>query len=201
MSRAMGKLGLVMIAGLAVVGCGKQDDKGGGGAAAKPVDVAAVNALVPASLKDKLVFEQQTIVEERGHSKTTYTVAAPKGWKQEMKSFAKLEAPDDLGFMTSFDVGTNCDGECQPKDWASTVDKVYSSYLKSKVIKDQKSANARTIIASSDTTTLVVVATWREGDKSYSHCGGTLDNDKIKDVKEVALAFEKACESVSVSEE
>jgi hypothetical protein len=191
----MTKLGLVLISVAALTACG---GKKTGGANAKPLDVAGVNALVPAAFKDKIVFEKREIVEKRGsHSKRTYTVAAPKGWKQDMDSFASLKPDKDMGFMTSFKVGTNCDGECKPKDWAATVEHVYESYLKGKPIKDVKTATSRTIIAESGDLTAVVIATWEDGAKEYNDCGATLE----KDVKELAPAFEKACESVSVSED
>ncbi len=190
----MTKLGLVLISVAALTACGGKK-KGGGDA--KPLDLAAVNALVPASLKDKVVFEKREIVEKRGRHSKTYTVAAPKGWKQDMDSFAKLKPDTDMGFMTSFKVGTNCDGECKPKDWGATIEHVYESYLKGKPIKDVKTATSRTIIAESGDTTAVVVASWEDGAKEYNDCGATLE----KEAKELAAAFEKACESVSVSED
>lgn len=191
-------LGIIAVATLA---CGGKKDEGaagggGGGGGGKKIDVAAVNALVPADLKDKLVFEERTIVEERGRSSTKYTVAAPKGWTQDMKSFASLKPDKDMGFMTKFDVGTNCDGACEPKDWAKVVEKVYSSYLGGKVIKDVKGANSRALIAESGGMTIVLNASWTDGAKEYSACTATLE----KEVAAAAPAFEKACEVVNVSE-
>ena len=56
----------------------------GGGSKSPPaakIDAAAVNALVPAALQGKLVFEEKSVDEERGRrSKTVYTLAAPKTW-------------------------------------------------------------------------------------------------------------------------
>ena len=191
----MNRLGLVVVSIAALAACGSKK-KGGGDA--KPIDVAAVNALVPASLKDKVVFEQRDIVEKRGKHGTKYTVAAPKGWKQDMESFANLKPDKDgMGFMTKFEVGTNCDGECTSKDWAATVEKVYASYLKGTVTKDVKGTNSRTIVAKSGDTTLVVRAWWADGDKEYFHCGATLEQE----VAELAPAVEKACESVTVTED
>ena len=191
----MNKLGLVVLV-IAAVACGGKKKSGGGDS--KPLDVAAVNALVPASLKDKVVFEKRDIVEKRGRHNRTYTVAAPKGWKQDMDSFASLKPDKEgMGFMTSFKVGTNCDGECTSKDWAATVEHVYASYLKGKVLKDVKGRNSRTIIAEAGDDTAVVVATWEDGAKEYSDCGATLE----KEVKDLAPAIEKACESVSVSDD
>jgi hypothetical protein len=189
----MTKLALLVIA-TSLVACGSKK-KGGGDD--KPIDVAAVNALVPASLKDKVVFEQRDIIEKRGKHGTKYTVAAPKGWKQDMESFANLKPDKDgMGFMTKFEVGTNCDGECTAKDWAATVEKVYASYLKG-ATKDVKGTNSRTIVGTSGDMTLVVRAWWSEGDKEYFHCGATLE----KEVAELAAAVEKACESITVSED
>lgn len=181
---------LALMIAVAALGCGKKSST-----PAKPLDVAAVNALVPASLKDKITFEKTDIVEERGRSAKTYTVAAPKGWKQEMKGFASLKPPRELGFMTDFEVGTNCDGACESKPWAEVIDKVYASYLKGKVIKDVKGKTSRTLIAESGDMTVVVVAWWDEGDRQYTHCGATLATE----VKDLAPAVEKACESVTIS--
>ena len=191
----MNKLGLVLIA-VAALGCGSK--KSGGGAEAKPLDINAVNALVPTELKGKVLFEKRDIVEKRGRSKTTYTVAAPQGWKQDMDSFASLKPDKEgMGFMTKFDVGTNCDGECTAKEWDKVIDKVYASHLKGKVIKDEKGKNSRKIIAESGDMTVVVVASWADGDKQYQSCGATLE----KEVAGLAAAVEKACESVTVSED
>jgi len=192
----MNKLGLVIISVSLIGACGGKKKSGGGDS--KPLDVAAVNALVPASLKDKVTFEKRDIAEKRGRHSKTYTLAAPKGWKQDMDSFASLKPDKDgMGFMTSFKVGTNCDGDCKAKDWAATVEKVYDSYLKGKVIKDVKGKNSRTIIAESGDMTAVVVASWEDGASEYSDCGATLE----KEVKDLAPAVEKACESVTVSED
>lgn len=189
--------GFIIVAAIALgaLGCGK-GDKRAGSVAASAIDVDAVNALVPAELKDKLVFEKRDIVEERGRSATTYTVAAPKGWTQDMKSFATLK-PEGGGFMVEFEVGTNCDGACEPKDWEKVVEKVYRSYLEGKVIKDEKAKGRRTIISEgSDGQYLnLIVAAWNDGDKNYATCGATLDGD----LKAAAPAFEKACQAVAVS--
>ncbi|MDX2090476.1 MAG: hypothetical protein SFX73_21640 [Kofleriaceae bacterium] len=192
----MTRVGFVVVA-LAAVACGKGDKQGG--ATAKPADVAGVNALIPAALKDKFVFEETTLVEKRGSRKTLYKVVAPKGWKQEMESLVRLKPPTDMGFMTGFNVGTNCDGTCTPKDWAAVVDKQVKRFDKeSKLLKDEKGPNNRTVIAeASSGTTLVLVASWKDGDREYLHCGGTLE----KEVKEAAPAFVKACESLTVTEE
>ena len=182
--------------------CGKKDGGGGGGAPAVALDVAGVNALVPAALKDKLVFEKRDIPDESSKKPTTWTLAAPKGWEQKMKMFAKVRPPDaaNLGFMTDFGVSSNCDGSCEAKDWAATADKVNFAQYKSngsKIEKDEKGANDRTMIASTDDRRFVVYAWWKPGDKRYYYCTASLE----KPVMDAAPAFEKACKAVSVSGE
>src|SRR5687767_4145936 len=141
----MKKLALLLLA----AACGS--DKAAAPPAAK-IDVAAVNALVPAELKDKLVFEQRDVVEERGkRSKTTYTLAAPKGWEQgDMKMFASLKPKTGFGNMTDISVGSNCDGTCEAKDWAKTSEKVNFAQFRGegwKIIKDDLQKTSHLMIA------------------------------------------------------
>jgi hypothetical protein len=192
------KFGLVFVAACTLA-CGKSDNGSGSTKPKteeppeKPIDLAAVNALVPASLKDKVTFEKAKIIQDRGDT-TSFTVAAPKGWKQRMKGFAHLSPESDLATMTVFEVGSNCDGACERKEWATVLDKVYASYLSGKVLKDVKGKTSRTLIAESGTTTVVVVAWWEEGASKYWHCGATLESD----LRDLAPAIEKACESVTI---
>jgi len=196
----MTKLAIILL-GLGVLSaCGK---KGSGEAAGTglAIDAAAVNSLVPAPLKDKLVFEKRDIVLERGRDKTTYTLAAPKGWPQGMKSFGSLEAPKDsgMGFFTKFSVGSNCDGKCEAKEWEKIADKVnFAPLAKGKVLKDVKGKSNRLMIAESEggmKTTEVVFAWWTDGADSYRTCQATLDEE----IKDAAPAFEKACQAITVS--
>ncbi len=190
--------------GLGALGACK---KGGGEAAdtglatGLAIDAAAVNSLVPAALKDKLVFEKRDIVLERGRGKTTYTLAAPKGWMQGMKSFGSLDAPKDsgMGFFTKLSVGSNCDGTCEAKEWEKIADKVnFAPLAKGKVLKDVKGKGNRLMVAESEggmKTTEVVFAWWTEGADSYRTCKATLDEA----IKDAAPAFEKACQAITVS--
>lgn len=111
------KLPILVALGAGLLACKNDSPSGAPSATASavvvPIDVDGVNALVPAPLRDKLVFEKRDIVEERG-DKTIYTVAAPKGWKQDNKAFGRLEPPDG-GIHLDFEVGTNCDGFCSPQ--------------------------------------------------------------------------------------
>ena len=182
----------------AIAACGKKDGGGGGGAAAAPaapLDVAGVNALVPAALKAKVVFEKRDVVLEQGKHPTTYTLAAPKDWKQQSKMFGNL----DGGFGQRFSIGSNCNGECKPKDWAAESDKSdFQPLAKGKVLKDVKKPGDRVMIAEVEMggmkTTTVVHSWWTEGDKSYHYCRAELQDE----LKDAAPAFEKACASVAI---
>ena len=194
--------------------CGKKDDSGaapgGSGAPATPdsvtfgagaIDAAACNALLPPALKDKIVFEKRELAVKRGrHSTTTYTVAAPKGWKQDMDAFADLKADDKGGFFSAFKVGSNCDGMCEPKDWEKIADKAtfVPNMTGATVVKDVKGPGTRMLIAtdtSNTKTTTVVYAWWRTGDSKYYTCVATLDES----VKDAVPAFEKACSTMIVA--
>jgi hypothetical protein len=194
---------LMLALAMTMAACGKSGPKDGSGAAAsKPpvaIDVAAVNALVPPALKDKLVFEQRDLVIERGKHKTTYTIAAPKGWPQDSKMFAHLKPDDKGGFFTRFEVGANCDGECTPKPWEAIADKVnFAPRAKGKIARDDKTPGRRTMIVEGDAggarTTDVVVAWWADGAKNYHTCTASLDEA----IKAAAPAFEKACQVVAI---
>ncbi|MEO8705258.1 MAG: hypothetical protein ABI867_34770 [Kofleriaceae bacterium] len=203
----MTKLGTSLLVVFAITGCGgKKDDKGGGdkaggggGASIGTIDIAAVNALVPKELKDKLVFEQKPIVLERGKHPTTYTLAVPKGWTQEGKMFGTIKADSNGGFFSGMKISSDCDGACEPKKWEAIADKnFFVEQLKGKVIKDEKGANQRLVVADTDRngvkTTNVVFAWWQEGAKSYHVCTANLDEA----IKAAAPAFEKACQAVTV---
>lgn len=157
------------------------------------IDVVPINALVPPPLGDKLVFEQRSIAIDR----VTYTVAAPKAWTQDGKLFAHLK-----GDHSRLEIGSNCDGECKPKDWAAIADKVnFAPRSKGKVLKDDRTANRRTMIAEvslgGQETTDVVVAWWTDGAKQYHQCTASLDES----IKGAAAAFEKACQAVAIAGE
>ena len=185
----------------AFVACKKKDDTATKAADDKPaapavkIDVAAVNGLVPAALKDKLVFEQRDVVLD-GMDKVTYTLAAPKDWKQTSKMFGNLEGP---GF-SKMSVGADCGGECKPKDWAKVFDDGIGKNVTAgtfKVIKDDKRPGGRTIISEDSggmQTTKVYVASWIDGASDYTVCSAELSSDQ----KDAAPAFEKACSAINI---
>ena len=179
--------------------CGK--DKSASAPPAQPIDVAGVNALLPAELKDKLVFEQREIVEERGkRSKVTYTLAAPKGWENDMKMFASFKPKGDtnLGFMTEISVGSNCDGRCEAKDWAAVSEKVNFAQFRGegwKVVKEEKNKTNHLLIAEKEDSTYVQYAWWNDGARKYWTCRATLDSAELKGT---GPAFAKACQAVNL---
>ena len=190
---------VLVLALVPLLACGKSDKSDKASKAAPAIDAAAVNALVPADLKAKLVFDKTDIVEERGKHSVTYTMAAPKGWTSKMKGFASLHPADDanLGFFTEVSVGSNCDGTCEPKDWAKVADKVnFKQFEADKVIKNVTTPTSRLLIASrDDKTTFVVYAWWENGARRYNTCSATLDEP----VKAAGDAFAKACQAVAVA--
>ncbi len=188
-----------------VAACGKKDsDKA---AAPKPVvtiDAAAANALVPAALKDKVVFEKRTIKIKRGGDDVSYTLAAPKTWTQQGEMFASLRGDGAAGGFSKLDINPNCgtsfkDSECKPKDWEKVADiATFAPLAKDRtVVKDEKAKGRRTMIsvdAGNTILTHVAVAWWNDGDSNYHICKADLD-DAIKDA---APAFVKACEAVAI---
>jgi len=187
----------------ALAACGKGDkadkagDKGGDKAApAVEVDAAAVNALVPEALKPKLVFEKRVMTLDQGKHSPTFTFAAPKDWNQRSKMFGALE-PASGGFGTEMKVGPNCDGACEPKDWAAISDKVHFAPLaKAKIIKEDKAAKGRRmLIAEEGDFTHVIVVWWTDGAPEYFSCTAKLSSE----LKDAVPAFEKACQAVGHS--
>lgn len=194
---------IAMLVAVAASGCDKSDRRPAAGSAAPPpvvIDAAAVNALVPPGLRDKLVFERRELAIERGAHRATYTLAAPAGWVQTSKLFAHLRPPGPTGQGPRFDVGSNCDGPCTPKPWEVIADRVnFAPRARGKVLKDDRTATRRTMIAEVETggikTTDVVVAWWADGDKSYHLCTAVLDDAFAG----AAPAFDRACQAVATS--
>ncbi|MDQ3370861.1 MAG: hypothetical protein M3680_36040 [Myxococcota bacterium] len=199
-----------LLAGLALGGCG---DKQALPKVSVTADhVAAVNAAIPADLKGTLEFELGTIVEGKG-STETYKLARPKGWKAGFMpgSLAPVDA-DHMGSSptvgkTEMDVGSNCDGRCEEKDWAAISDKVNfaqftSGQVEGKVLKDVKGTRTRTLVferkvsehfPEKDVAINIVTAWWADGGVRYFTCSV----DVGVPLKGAVDAFEKACSKIS----
>ena len=182
---------------LAITACSKSSGEPAAAAKVAPaIDAAAVNALVPAALKDKLVFEQRELSEARGRHPIKYTLAAPKGWNQDMEMFASLKGAEGTGFMTSFAVGSNCDGACEPKDWAAVSAKVnFKQFAGDKAVTDESTPTSHLLIAERDDSVHVVYAWWETGARKYHTCTASLEAP----VKDAAKAFAKACQAVAIA--
>ncbi len=167
------------------VACG---NKGGDGASGGggPADPAAANAAVPAELKGKLEF---VAAKDDKHQLAYVT---PKGWR-ETSIPGLVKPPDDaqLGFMTKYAVGTNCDGTCEAKDWAAVADKVDFSQLAQAgtVVRDDKADGQRTMLVKVGNRQDLVMAWWKQGAKRYAVCRVALDQEALP----ALAAFEAAC--------
>jgi hypothetical protein len=184
----------ILLGAVLAVGCGKGEKGGGGGGATADTSaaVAAANAALPADLKGKLEFEGAK------NDKEGVAIVAPKGWKAGMMP-GSYQPPEDasLGFMTRYSVSSNCDGDCAPKDWKATADKVDFAQFKGdqfKIEKDENLPNGRVLVAKSGETTYVVAAWWKDGAKKYYNCRATLD----REIAAAAPAFEAACRGTVV---
>lgn len=158
---------------------------------AKTVDVGAINNTVPGDLKSSLSFEAATIDDGE------LSAVVPSGWKASkyIPGSYRPGSGSKLGFMTSFKVGANCDGECKPKPYENIARKVefarFENTKRFEIAKDEKLDNGRILVASAGNRTYVVSAWWKKGAREYIYCRATLDREAAKAVD----AFEQACRS------
>ncbi|HTJ41334.1 MAG TPA: hypothetical protein VL463_04535 [Kofleriaceae bacterium] len=185
---------------IVIAACGKSSSSGGGGGDDKPVDVGPVNAAIPAAWKGKIEFTDQTFGDK--HEK--YEAAAPKDWKSSFMpgSFEPDGAMKDaFGFGARYEVSGNCDGDCVAKDWQATADKVEFKQFtdgtsSAKIVKDEKGAGWRQVIAEGGDNTYIVRAWWVDGAKRYNACRATLG----KEAKDLVPAFVAACQTAKAKE-
>ena len=172
---------------------------GGGKAGALEAVTAAAkdaNAAVPADLKEKISFAAAEVDEGK------VAALVPSGWTESPHIPGSYKPADDagLGFMTSYSVGTNCDGSCEPKDWAATADKVNFAQFKGEqftVVKDEQlDGGGRLLVATSGEKTYVTGARWKDGARSYISCSATLDGPAAA----AADAFAQACRAARATE-
>lgn len=158
-----------------------------------PAVVAGVEAKLPESLKGKVTFE--AVVGEKGR----HLAVQPKGWEEGVIP-GRVKPPaggPDLGFATAFSTGSNCDGSCEPKDWAAISDKVEFSQFTSgnwQVEKDEKLPDGRLLVVTSGDRVDIALARWKEGASRYFSCRVTLD----KPLTEAVAAFEEACRQMKI---
>ena len=190
---------------LLVIGCGSKEGGGKAGDKAPPaVDARAelaavaakavpeVNARLPDSLRGKLEFV--AVLGEKDH----HIAVQPKGWTAGNIP-GSVKPPDDaqLGFMTGFSTGTNCDGTCEPKPWDAVSDKVSFQQFKRAdftVDKDEKLDHGRLLVAHTTDRVYIVAAFWKDGARRYFTCDATLDQE----IAAAAPAFEQACRAMKI---
>jgi hypothetical protein len=207
---------LVLAAAAAAAACGKGDSKADSKAGAKAADlpadhVAAVNAALPAELKGKLEFEAGRVIEDEKRDRG-FKAAIPKGWQKGRIIPGTLVPVDTNEFgesktlgKTRMNIGHNCDGACEKKDWAQISDKViYSQFtsgsVEGKVLKDEKRPNGRTLVferkpsmnPEHEVAIHVYTSWWDPGSTGYYSCSAELGLP----LKGAADAFEKACSKV-----
>jgi len=205
----------VMFAVVFTVGlpaCGDQD-LGKVKIAVPAEHVAAVNALIPAEWKGKLEFELGEVIDKRGRNHDTYRLALPRGWKPAFMPGSLQPADADdfgrsaaLGAVMSIRVGSNCNGECKPKDWAAEVDRVYYQQFTTgkaagKVVEDTKRPTGRTLVFSRDESVEpgmgsevnILTTWWKAGGSQHFICEAKLQDAAVA----LAPAFEQACALVS----
>ncbi len=179
------KSSFVLVGLFALAACG--GGKGGAGAA-KTADPAAANAAVPAEWKGKLEF-----VVERD-AKRGVSFVTPKGWVEGVIP-GERKPPEgaNLGFMTRYGVGTNCDGMCEAKEWGPVVDQVeFADLAKAGTVeRDDQTATRRAMLVKVDERTIYSVAWWKTGAKHYVTCRVTLDGP----LAAAAPAFIAACDA------
>lgn len=202
-------IGIGIAAALALAGCGKKDKDGAGssgGAGGGDVDVAPANKAIPAAWKGKLEFVARTITNRDESA----TVPAPKDWKVGFlkDTLEPAEGNKAFGFATSFRAGKTCGGECKAKPAAEWEQAATSSFFGNmlahkpppKVLKDEKSAGKRVLIAEDQYTdgnqnkTVIMMAWWKDGADRLYYC----TVDLAPESKELVGAFEQACAKLAV---
>lgn len=156
------------------------------------IDVAAINAAVPAELGDKIRFARVALEREG------VEVAAPEGWASEHMP-GHFQPPRDarLGFFTGFSAGSNCDGACSAKDWKATADKVEFAQFTGdgfEVVSDAPIDGGRFLEAKKDGAIYLRYAWWKADGARYFFCRATLEGPAIG----ARDAFDKACRSMAI---
>jgi hypothetical protein len=194
---------LPVIAVLALAGC----DKGAAPAGEKPAEVkapaadpaadfgqalAAVNAARPAGAT--VEFETQKL------DKDGIVAAVPKGWKAGIIP-GSFEPPEgaNLGFMTKYSVGTNCDGMCEPKDWAAIAERVDLAQFRDagrwEIVEEQAltAPAGKLLIAKpkGETKVYLNAVRWKDGASKYFTCRATLEGEAAT---ALLPAFKAACQ-------
>jgi hypothetical protein len=155
----MKRVGLLLVV---LAACGNKTDKAENKVPSSQLD--EVNALVPASLRDKLTFVEREIKD----GPYIYYAPVPKAWNQMRVSFTANDASE-----SSLYVVAKCVEPCrEPADWNAEVDKIYveAPLPKEQVEKDERTKNSRTVLAEFKGDPMVLVARWADGKPQYLWC-------------------------------
>lgn len=163
-------------------------------AATPALEATAANAAVPETLAGKVAFTVGTGDEDR------LAVLLPDGW-EESGAIPGLYRPGEdlgLGFMTSYSVGTSCDGACSPKDWTAAAGKTEFAQFETDsftVVSDEPlEGGGRILVARNDDRAFVAAARWKDGASRYAYCRASLDG-RATDALD---AFVQACRDLQV---
>jgi hypothetical protein len=188
----------LLLATASVAGCADDDkdqEKAGkpAPAPAPVLDVTGANAAVPETLAGKVAFAAGADEDDR------LAVLVPEGW--ESTAIPDRYKPGDdlgLGFMTSYSVGTNCDGACVAKDWAAAAGETEFEQFEAdnfNILEDGPlEGGGRLLVAETDDRAFVVAARWKEGAARYAFCRASLDGRAT----EALDAFIHACRTFQV---
>ena len=193
--------GTLLAVALLASAAGCKDDEESKAEAKKPaqapapaLDIAGANEVVPEDLAGKISFTAGTDEDDR------LAVLVPEGWTESTAIPDRYQPGDDLGlgFMTSYSVGTTCDGACAPKDWEAAAAKTEFAQFEAdnfEIIEDQDlEGGGRLLVAETDDRAFVVAARWKEGASYYAFCRASLDGRAT----EALDAFIHACRSFQV---
>jgi len=193
---------IVVALGLATAGCGKGEAPTSGGAAdpsgaAGSADPKAHEAAIKA-VQDKVPAGLDLVFEAVVGDKDRHVAVQPKGWETGViPGRVKPPAGSPLGFLTAFSTGSNCDGSCEPKDWAKVADGVEFAQFKGggwTIDKDEALPDGRLLVARQEGRVDIALARWKADASRYFVCRATLD----KEVIGAAAAFEEACRQMVV---
>jgi len=168
----------------------------------RPLDLAAINALVPDSLKADLVFEAAQLEISSDYARETFAVAMPKDWVGERTGplAIELHAPNKLGTFTKLRIGIGAGGDGdKPQDWHAVSRKSELDLSKSITIeKDEHSPTDHLLVYTNDTIAPrfhIIYVWWRPGGTAYYSCMATVDGPATQ----AEAAFEHVCKSITVA--
>ena len=154
----------------------------------------AANAAVPAGVDLSFATEQLALDDDGGYG---VLAVAPVGWEHSSFLGVTLEPPADadVGFFTSLELSTGCDGLCAPTDWEERLNGP-DGYLTMRTDnadvveqRDVDGSEGTELITEDSFGTRVLVLRWDDSADHYFKCEATLDEDDVALVQ----AFSAAC--------